>query len=85
MLSFISLNLLLCGVFWEMRFFLITNYELPIAFPHQEIHNPKFPHLEIIFVYFFNYNLKKTIRHLLRQHSMSLGVSQMILISSLGF
>jgi hypothetical protein len=40
--SFIGLNLLLCGVFWERRFCFITSYELPITFPHQEIHNPKF-------------------------------------------
>jgi hypothetical protein len=44
--SFIGLNLLLCGVFWERRFFLITSYEFQVAFPHQEIHNPKFPPLE---------------------------------------
>jgi hypothetical protein len=50
MLSFIGLNLLLCGVFWERRFFRITSYEFPIAFPHQEIHNPKFSHLEIVLV-----------------------------------
>jgi hypothetical protein len=46
--SFIGLNLLLCGVFWEKRLFLITNYEFPVTFPHQEIHNPKFPHLKIV-------------------------------------
>jgi hypothetical protein len=48
--SFIGSNLLLCGVLWEKRFFLITNYDFPIAFPHQEIHNLKFPHLEIVVV-----------------------------------
>ncbi len=31
--SFIGLNLLLCGVFLERRFCLITSYELPITFP----------------------------------------------------
>jgi hypothetical protein len=36
--------------FWERRFFLITSYEFPITFAHQEIHNPKFPHLEIVLV-----------------------------------
>jgi hypothetical protein len=40
--SFVALNLLLCGVFWEKKFFLITSYELPITFPHQKIHNPKY-------------------------------------------
>jgi len=69
--SFVGLNLLLCGVFWERRFFLITSYEFPVAFPHQEIHNPKFSHLEIVLVEFFNCNLKKTIHHLSRHHSMS--------------
>jgi len=29
---------------------LITSYELPITFPHQKIHNPKIPHLEIVLV-----------------------------------
>jgi len=29
---------------------LITSYEFPVAFPHQEIHNPKFPHMEIVLV-----------------------------------
>jgi hypothetical protein len=48
--SFISLDLLLCGVFWEKRFFFITNYELSITFRHKKIHNPKFSHLEIVFV-----------------------------------
>jgi hypothetical protein len=38
--------------FWERRFFLITGYEFLVAFPHQEIHNPKFAHLEIILVSF---------------------------------
>jgi len=38
------------GFFWEKRFFLIISYEFLIAFPHQEIHNPKFPHLEIVLV-----------------------------------
>jgi hypothetical protein len=47
--SFIGLNLL-CVVFWERRFFLITNYEFLITFPYQESHNPKFPHLEIVLV-----------------------------------
>ncbi len=69
--SFIGLNLLLCGVFLETRFFFITNYELPITFLHQEIHNPKFPHLEIVLVQFLNCNLRKTVCHLSRQHSMS--------------
>jgi hypothetical protein len=40
------LNLLLCEVFWERRFYIITSYEFPITFPHQKIHNPKFSHLE---------------------------------------
>jgi hypothetical protein len=48
--SFVGLNLLLCGGFFERRFFFITIYELPLAFPHQKIHNLKFPHLEIVFV-----------------------------------
>jgi hypothetical protein len=52
--SFINLNLLLCGVFWERRFFLIISYELPIAFPYQKIHNPKFPHLEL---FLFNFSI----------------------------
>jgi hypothetical protein len=34
--------LLLLGVFWEKRFFLIIGYELPIAFPHKKIHNFNF-------------------------------------------
>ncbi len=50
MTSFIDLNLLLRGVLWENRFFFITIYELPIAFPHQKIHNIKLLHLEIVFV-----------------------------------
>jgi len=50
MLSFIGFNFLLCGVLWERMFFLITSYEFPVAFPHQKIHNPKFPHLEIVIV-----------------------------------
>jgi hypothetical protein len=29
---------------------IITSYEFPITLPHQEIHNPKFPHLEIVLV-----------------------------------
>ncbi len=50
MRSFVGLNLLLCGDFWERRFFLTTSYERLITFPHQKNHNPKFPHLEIIFI-----------------------------------
>jgi hypothetical protein len=83
--SFIGLNLLLCGVFWEKRLFLITNYELPIAFPHQKIHDPKFPLLEIVLILFFNSNLKKTIRNLSMQHSMSSWGFTNDFISFLGF
>jgi len=57
--SFISLNLLLCGVFWDKRFFLITSYELPITFPHQKFHNPKFPHLENYFCLIFQLQFEK--------------------------
>jgi hypothetical protein len=52
--SFIDLNLLLCGVFLEKKFFLITGYEFPIAFSHQKICNPKFPHLEL---FLFNFSI----------------------------
>ncbi len=34
--NFIGLNLLFCGVFKDKRFFFITSYELPIAFPHEK-------------------------------------------------
>jgi hypothetical protein len=52
--NFIGLNLLLCRVFWGKKFFLITSYELPITFSHQEIRNIKFPHLEL---FLFNFSI----------------------------
>jgi hypothetical protein len=57
--SFIGLNLLLCGVFWERRFCIITSYEFPIAFPHQEIHNLKFSTLGNYFYLISQLQFKK--------------------------
>ncbi len=78
--SFIGLNLLLCGVFWERRFCLIANYELPITFPHQEIHN-----LSYLILFLSNFSIEiwerpsaifqGNIQYLLKVSRIGLGFS----------
>jgi len=82
--SFIHLDLLLCGVFWEKRFFLITSYEILITFPHQKIHNPKFSKLQNFFWSNFLIAIwKKSSATSQSNTQCLLGVSQMICSSTL--
>jgi hypothetical protein len=82
---FIGLNLLLCGVFWERRFFLITNYELPITFPINKFIILNF-HTWKLFLSDFSIIIWERLSAISQGNIQCLlGVSQMILISSLGF
>jgi hypothetical protein len=84
-LSFISLNLLLCGVFWEKRFFLNTSYEFPVAFPIKKFIILNF-HTWKLFLSSFSIVIWERPSAISQGTTQCLiGVSQMILIPSLGF
>jgi hypothetical protein len=57
--KFYWLEFLVVWGFLGEKVFLITSYELPIAFPHQKIHNPKFPHLEYYSCLIFQLQFEK--------------------------
>jgi hypothetical protein len=81
----LGLNLLLCEVFWERRLFLITSYEFPVAFPHQEVQILNF-HIWKLFLSSFSIVIWKRPFAISQGSTQCLfGVSQMILIPSLGF
>ncbi len=83
MLSFTDLNLLLCGVFWDRRFFLTTSFKLPIAFPIKKFIILNF-HTWKLFLFNFSIAIWKRLSIIFQGNTQCLlGVSQMICFKKL--